>query len=366
MRNENYTNEVAGGVDRITQILQQNARPVNPLQSQGLNIPPNILNAMLAGSLSGGRPVFEQAMDYQQGVAKDQGDILTAYENKLKMGDGMTKALDDKIQMFVGSDPQAKATILQELHALPEDVDPTNSKTYATIAGIAKKHGLVNLDREIDIQGKLADINYKNALSSRTFAKSSGAASSGQSNASPIFSGDNVMDEKTYKNFVNDSQAYKDFEMNFDRLKQAVSEISSGNVAGITGLSGKIPNRPGSSAADTQAKLENLKSQVGFAVLQAMRDASKTGGALGNITEKEIYYLQNNLASLDTSQSEDSFRRELQQIVQYADDKINDAKRSFELKYGVAPESNTDDPRIKEALDAGYTMEEIQNYLGGQ
>src|SRR3546814_20638654 len=43
----------------------------------------------------------------------------------------------------------------------------------------------------------------------------------------------------------------------------------------------------------------SLKSQIACSVRQAMRDASKTGGALGAVSEKELSLLQNNLAALD-------------------------------------------------------------------
>lgn len=103
-----------------------------------------------------------------------------------------------------------------------------------------------------------------------------------------------------------------------DRLDQSASDIASDPALWkITGWTGVVPNAPGGKAAGVQARLDSLKSQIGFSVLQAMRDASKTGGALGAISDKENDLLQNNLASLNQAQSEDDLKRELGKIQEY-------------------------------------------------
>lgn len=107
---------------------------------------------------------------------------------------------------------------------------------------------------------------------------------------------------------------------NLDRLVFEARAIQNDPaLTKITGVMGALPNMPGSEASNVQARLESLKSQVAFSVLQAMRDASKTGGALGQVSDREISFLQNNLAALDTTQSPEAFRKNLQQIIDYAE-----------------------------------------------
>lgn len=48
-----------------------------------------------------------------------------------------------------------------------------------------------------------------------------------------------------------------------------------------------------------------------------MRDASKTGGALGQVAVKELEALQASIASLDRGQSPDTLRRNLEDIKFY-------------------------------------------------
>lgn len=114
-------------------------------------------------------------------------------------------------------------------------------------------------------------------------------------------------------------RAVADASANLDRLETEARKIyNDPAISKITGMMGVFPNMPGGSAADVQAKLGALKSQVGFAVLQSMREASKTGGALGAISDKENELLQRNLAALDQSQSPEAFKKNLQQIMDYA------------------------------------------------
>lgn len=66
------------------------------------------------------------------------------------------------------------------------------------------------------------------------------------------------------------------------------------------GIGGKL-NRliPSSSAVRLNAALETIRSNIGFKELNDMRQSSKTGGALGNVTVRELELLQSTMVSLD-------------------------------------------------------------------
>lgn len=81
-----------------------------------------------------------------------------------------------------------------------------------------------------------------------------------------------------------------------DALKD-VSWVSAGPLAG--GSSG-VPGTPAFKLA--QAVL-SIKANAGFQELSKMRHESPTGGALGNVTEKELEFLQGAIASLNTAQN---------------------------------------------------------------
>lgn len=79
-----------------------------------------------------------------------------------------------------------------------------------------------------------------------------------------------------------------------------------------TGISGATAAKvPGTSASDLRATLDTLKANLGFAELQAMREASPTGGALGSVAVQELQALQATVANLSPEQSEAQLRQNL-------------------------------------------------------
>lgn len=123
-----------------------------------------------------------------------------------------------------------------------------------------------------------------------------------------------------------------------NRMATSANELlNHPGLPSITGMRGAIPNIPGTQAADAQAKLENLKSQVGFSVLQAMRDASKTGGALGNVSDAEGKRLEANLAALQNAQSLEQFKTELGKILTFTSEAKDRLRSAYNLKHGDRP-----------------------------
>lgn len=121
---------------------------------------------------------------------------------------------------------------------------------------------------------------------------------------------------------------------NFDRLASTANAIlNHPGLAGITGIRGKVPDIPGTAAADARALLATLKSQVAFDVLQDMRNNSKTGGALGNVSDAEGKRLENNLAALDTSQGIDQFKKQVGQIIEFANSAKGRLQDAYNLKH---------------------------------
>ncbi len=105
---------------------------------------------------------------------------------------------------------------------------------------------------------------------------------------------------------------------NFTRLGDAVTSLEGDDALWkAVGIAKSMAIIPGQQGADIRARIMNIKSQVGFMVLQDMRNASKTGGALGQVSEKENELLQANLAALDENMSPEAFRASLRTIQDY-------------------------------------------------
>lgn len=67
-------------------------------------------------------------------------------------------------------------------------------------------------------------------------------------------------------------------------------------------------------AVNLRRTLDQIKANIGFQELQAMREASPTGGALGQVAVQELNMLQSVLGSLDASQSADQLTRSLNKV----------------------------------------------------
>jgi hypothetical protein len=130
----------------------------------------------------------------------------------------------------------------------------------------------------------------------------------------------------------------------YDRMIDSVDQIlNSPGLERAVGLGSYVPGIRGGSKTDAEALITTLKSQIGFNVLQNMRDMSKTGGALGQISDKEEELLQNNLAALSTAQSPAQFRDQLQRIKQFAEASKARMQVAYDNQYGqpaAAPQSS--------------------------
>jgi len=82
-----------------------------------------------------------------------------------------------------------------------------------------------------------------------------------------------------------------------------------------TGPVGAIArNIPGTGGYNLNKTIDAIKANIGFGELQAMREASPTGGALGQVAVQELNMLQSVLGSLDTAQSQDQLLKSLYAI----------------------------------------------------
>lgn len=141
-------------------------------------------------------------------------------------------------------------------------------------------------------------------------------------------------DQKMQGAFNQDTAALTGSTGAMDRLAVAANEaMTHPGLAGITGLRGALPNIPGSAAADAQAKLNTLKSQVAFGVLQDMRNNSKTGGALGSVSDAEGKRLEANLAALENAQSVEQMKDSLKKIIDYTSGAKERLQGAYNLKH---------------------------------
>lgn len=113
-------------------------------------------------------------------------------------------------------------------------------------------------------------------------------------------------------------------DVNYGRLQDASIVANKVNDAlgslGFfsSGLAGQFSSWIRSTPAGTLNSIyKTLQAKIGFDELQAMRDASPTGGALGQVSERELDLLSSAIANLDVGLNAETQAQNLQEIADF-------------------------------------------------
>ncbi len=117
-----------------------------------------------------------------------------------------------------------------------------------------------------------------------------------------------------------------------DTIDTAIDQAGELTTTGILGLSRAIPGTPAANLAST---LDTIKANVGFDELQRLRDNSKTGGALGQVSEMENRLLQSVVGAVEQSQSGAQLTKNLERLKEEKRKSNERIARAFEADFGV-------------------------------
>jgi len=127
-----------------------------------------------------------------------------------------------------------------------------------------------------------------------------------------------------------------------DAMRQNRNIMDTANEAGknigiaTTGAGGALLGvLPGTGAFDQKSTVDTLQADAAFTALQAMRDASPTGGALGQVSERELKLLSSNVRNLDHKQSPEQFRKNLSAYVDLRNQAMANMYKAFASDYSV-------------------------------
>lgn len=98
-----------------------------------------------------------------------------------------------------------------------------------------------------------------------------------------------------------------------DIKNQKTADPVTGTLGAIVGEKGGVL-AAGSARKTAEARIQTIKANIGFDRLNQMRAESPTGGALGNITEQELAFLQSVLGSIDLSQKDTQILANLKRL----------------------------------------------------
>ena len=258
-----------------------------------------------------------QAMELEQAKTKTQAaQTLTqeaqaakylAEEGKILRGE----AKDEQLRAELASlppeaDDKAVEGIVRK-YGKPDDIFKTLERRSTAEANRIAKAELEREKAEQRAIEKQRDQEFKQQM-----AVMSAAARSSMTSVQKELAEQRLSDLKSKQTDKEDKkEASKQFAINhankvIDDVTAAKSLVS-GTTTGLVGAGSSFV--PGTDAYNLKQRLLTIKANLGFDRLQQMRDASPTGGALGQVAVQELQALQATVGSLELGQT----RQELQQ-----------------------------------------------------
>lgn len=114
-----------------------------------------------------------------------------------------------------------------------------------------------------------------------------------------------------------------------DHALEQTGFMTAGTVGTVLSL---IPGTP---ARNLEKTIDTIKANIGFETLNALRRLSATGGALGNVSDTEIKFLQSTLASLDHSQTPAQLRDNLVLVKSKLNESLGRVRQAYERQFGA-------------------------------
>lgn len=156
------------------------------------------------------------------------------------------------------------------------------------------------------------------------------------------------------------TSSVKGFETKADSFIRDLEKLR--DDPGLENITGPIFGRTGSVTREgsrAQALYDKVIAKGGFQALQDMRDASKTGGALGNVSNQEGKQLQASVAAFDRRQNAEDVKAAIDQLIEDIQGSKSRMREAYDATYeyknqgGAAPTPTALPPAAVQALKAG-------------
>jgi hypothetical protein len=235
-----------------------------------------------------------------------------AEEGKILRGEAKDEQLRAELAALpMGADDKAVEAVVRK-YGKPDDIFKTLERRQTAEANRIAKAELEREKAETREREKQRDMEFKQQLAAASNANRSALTSVQREIAQTR------LDELKSKQADKAEKKEEAKQAAVNHASKVISDVqtASGLVTGMTtGLVGKgasfVPN---TTAFDLREQLLTLKANLGFDRLQQMRDASPTGGALGQVAVQELQALQATVGSLEIGQSKAELQKNLNKI----------------------------------------------------
>lgn len=165
------------------------------------------------------------------------------------------------------------------------------------------------------------------------------------------------------------TSALKTFENTSSTLEKDLETLAKHpGLSSITGIAaGRMPGIT-SAGREAEALFDKIVARGGFQELQNMRQASPTGGALGNVSNQEGAQLRQAFAALDRRQDANSVRKAINDAIQQIRASRQNVREAYDLTYeykqrgGEAPAARA--PAAGASPYQNLSNEELLRQLG--
>ncbi len=276
----------------------------------------------MAQALQGTDPELGfQVMQRAQAIELEQAKTLTqeaqaakslAEQGKILRGE----AKDEQLRAELASlppeaDDKAVESIVRK-YGKPDDIFKTLERRSTAEANRTAKAELEREKAEQREIEKQRDRDFKQQLVTMT-----AAAKSSMTGVQRELAEQRLADLKSKQTDKEEKkEAAKQFAINHaNKVVEdvtAAKSLVSGTTSGLVGKGSSFV--PGTDAYNLNQRLLTIKANLGFDRLQQMRDASPTGGALGQVAVQELQALQATVGSLELGQTKQELQKNLDKI----------------------------------------------------
>ena len=235
-----------------------------------------------------------------------------AEEGKILRGEAKDEALRAELAALpMGADDKAVEAVVRK-YGKPDDIFKTLERRQTAEANRTAKAELEREKAETREREKQRDMEFRQQMAAATQANRSALTSVQREIAQTRL--DELKSKQADK--AEKKEDAKNAAVNHASKVitdvQAAQGLVTGTTTGVVGKGAAFV--PGTSAYDLQQRLLTLKANLGFDRLQQMRDASPTGGALGQVAVQELQALQATVGSLELGQSKAELQKNLNKI----------------------------------------------------